>query len=314
MSTLRPADGLAARDLDRHLINRAGVIVDANALVQLPADRLSGADPFLLATGAPVPATTPAPLLRLLMRAGSMAVPCALVAERLGRHVSTMLAAQRVTNVWSGAVSAAEHRDQGTNPYRAAARALRLPVKGCLIIATDLSLREARASSARRVLISSSGTLRVAAKTTDGLNQQEHDVAVQLALGRTYDGVAEQLGCSSSGAANAMSRLMSRRGLTDRTRTIVDLIDSGLLDTAELRAALPDTLPGITAREHEVLTLLAAHELSTVARLTGVGQATIGSVITRATNAIGAKTRTQAVVMVFLLGGSSLAAVSGGAR
>ncbi|GAA2971963.1 hypothetical protein GCM10010519_03870 [Streptomyces lactacystinicus] len=314
MSTLRPADGLAARDLDRHLINRAGVIVDANALVQLPADRLSGADPFVLATGAPVSATVPAPLLRLLMRAGSMAVPCALVAERLGRHVSTMLAAQRVTNVWSASVSAAEHREEGTNPYRAAAGALRLPVETCLVVATDPTLHEARTSSARRVLTSGSGTLRLAAESTDKLSQFERDVAVQLALGYTYDGVAEQLGCSSSGAANAMSRLMSRRGLTDRTRTIVDLIDSGLLDTAELRAALPDTLAGIAPREHEVLTLLAAHELSTVARLTGVGQATIGSVITRATTAIGAKTRTQAVVMVFLLGGSSLATASGGAR
>ncbi|MGW3183193.1 hypothetical protein ACWDD9_28355 [Kitasatospora sp. NPDC001119] len=89
MSTLRPADGLAARDLDRRLINRTGVLIDANALVQLPADRLSGADPFLLATGAPVSATTPAPLLRLLMRAGSMAVPCALVTETLGTKSRT---------------------------------------------------------------------------------------------------------------------------------------------------------------------------------------------------------------------------------
>ncbi|MFF2545075.1 hypothetical protein ACFVUY_21225 [Kitasatospora sp. NPDC058063] len=314
MSTLRPADGLAARDLDRHLINRAGVIVDANALVQLPSDRLSGAEPFLLATGAPVSATVPAPLLRLLMRAGSIAVPCALVTERLGRHVSTMLAAKRVTNVWSASVSAAEHRDQGTNPYRAAAGALGLPVETCLIIATDPTLHEARTSSAGRLLTSGSGTLRLAAKSTDKLSQFERDVAVQLALGHTYDGVAEQLGCSSSGAANLMSRMMRRRGLTDRTRTIVDLINSGLLDTAELRAALPDTLPRITAREHEVLTLLAAHELSTVARLTGIGQATIGSVITRAANAIGAKTRTQAVIMALLLGNSSPAAVSGSAR
>ncbi|MEU3574158.1 hypothetical protein AB0E96_37990 [Kitasatospora sp. NPDC036755] len=314
MSTLRPADGLAARDLDRHLINRAGVIVDANALVQLPADRLAGADPFLLATGAPVPATTPAPLLRLLMRAGSMAVPCALVTERLGRHVSAMLAAQRVTNVWSASVSAAEHREQGTNPYRAAAGALGLPVERCLIIATDPTLYEAQASSARRVLTSDSGTLHLAAKSTDKLSQLGHDVAVQLALGHSYDGVAEQLDCSSSSAANAMSRLMRRRGFTDRTRTIVDLITSGLLDTAELRAALPDTLPRITAREHKVLTLLATHEVRTVARMTGINPDAIGGIITRATTATGAKTRTQAVVMVLLLDSPGPATVSGGVQ
>ncbi|MFE4514703.1 hypothetical protein ACFRMQ_11005 [Kitasatospora sp. NPDC056783] len=314
MITLRPADGLAARDLDRHLINRAGVLVDANALVQLPASRLSGANPFLLATGAPVSATTPAPLLRLLMRAGSMAIPCALVTERLGRHVSTMLAAQRVTNVWSASVSAAEHRDQGTNPYRAAAGALGLPVETCLVIATDPTLYEAQVSSARRVLTSVSGTLRLTAKSTDKLSKFGRDVAVQLALGHTYDSAAEQLGCSSTGAANVMSRMMRRRGFTDRTRTIVDLINSGLLDTAELRAALPDTLPSIPPREHEILTLLATHEVRAVARMTSINPDAIGGIITRATIAIKAKTRTQAVIMVLLLDSPSPAAASGGAR
>nr|BFD94009.1 hypothetical protein KitaXyl93_53690 [Kitasatospora sp. Xyl93] len=58
MSTLRPpANGLAACDLDRHLINRAGIPFDANALAELPVTRLSGAAPMLLAAGAPVPAT-----------------------------------------------------------------------------------------------------------------------------------------------------------------------------------------------------------------------------------------------------------------
>ncbi|MFF3006699.1 hypothetical protein ACFVTF_28300 [Kitasatospora sp. NPDC057940] len=313
MNTLRPADGLAARDLDRHLINREGLLVDAAALAQLPATRLSGADPLLLAMGAPVPAAVPAPLLRLLMRAGSMAVPCSLVTEQLGPHVTAMLAAQRVTNVWSASVSAAEHREQGTNPYRAAARALRLPVGNCLIIATDLSLREARASRARRVLISTSGSLSVASKTTDGLSQHEHDVALQLALGHTYEGVAEQLGCSASAAANLMSRVMRRRGLADRTRTIADLILSKLLDTTELRAALPEKLPELARRDQEVLTLLATHEVRTVARMTGINQDTIGSVITRATNAVGAKTRTHAVVMVLLLGQPGPVATSGGA-
>ncbi|MFJ3217276.1 hypothetical protein ACIPLC_15305 [Kitasatospora sp. NPDC086801] len=313
MSTLRPADGLAARDLDRHLINHAGVLVDAAALAQLPATRLSGADPFLLATGAPVSAAVPAPLLRLLMRAGSMAVPCALVTEQLGRHVTAMLAAQRIPNVWSASVSAAEYREQGTNPYRAAARALRLPVGSCLIIATDLWLREARASRARRVLISSSGSLSVASKTTDGLSPREHDVALQLALGHTYEGVAGQLGCSASAAANLMSRVMRRRGLADRTRTIADLIMSELLDTAELRAALPDRLPELAQRDQEVLTLLATHEVRTVARMTGINQDTIGGVITRATTAIGARTRTHAVVMVLLLGKPGPVAASGGA-
>ncbi|MDH6709197.1 hypothetical protein P3T27_005943 [Kitasatospora sp. MAA19] len=77
-----PTDGLDARDLDRHLINRAGILVDATTLDELPVTRLSGASPILLATGSPVPVGVPAPLLRLLMRTSSIAVPCALVADR----------------------------------------------------------------------------------------------------------------------------------------------------------------------------------------------------------------------------------------
>ncbi|MFJ6620052.1 LuxR C-terminal-related transcriptional regulator [Kitasatospora sp. NPDC091335] len=307
MSTLRPADvhpadGIATRDLDRHLIGRSGVIVDAGALVQLPAGRRCGADPFLLASGAPVSATVPAPLVRLLMRAGSMAVPCALVTERLGRHVSDMLTAQRVPPVWSASVGAAEHRDRGTNPYRAAARALRLPVEGCLVIAAELTLREARASSARRVLLAEFGSLRTVSKTVNGLSQRQHDVALQLALGNTYDGVAALLGCSASTASNHMSQVMRRRGRTDRTRAIVDLITSGSLDAAVLRAALPDRLPELDPIGHEVLALLASHEVRAVARMTGLNPDTIGRVILRATHALGAKTRTHAVVMVLLLG------------
>ncbi|MFJ2864963.1 hypothetical protein [Kitasatospora sp. NPDC087314] len=314
MSTLRPADGISARDLDRHLITREGLLVDASALIQLPASRLSGADPVILAAGAPGPATVPAPLLRLLMRAGSMAIPCALIAERLGRHVTAMLASQRVTNVWTTSVSAAEHREQGANPYVAAARALGLSAESCLAVATDPTLREARASRVRRVLVSHTGSLRVAAKNTDGLSRHEHDVALQLALGHTYDGVAEQLGCSTGSASNAMSKVMRRRGFGDRTRAIADLILSKLLDTAELRAALPDQLPELAPRDHQVLTLLATHDVHTVARMTGINPSNVGGVITGATNAVGAKTRTHAVVMVLLLGFPSPVAASGGAR
>lgn len=259
-------------------------------------------------------ATVPAPLLRLLMRAGSMAIPCALITERLGRHVTAMLAAQRVTNVWSAAVGALEHREQGTNPYVAAARALGLPVESCLAVATSPTLREARASRARRVLVSHTGSLRVAAKNTDGLSQHEHDVALQLALGHTYDGVAEQLGCSTSSASNAMSKVMRRRGFGDRTRAIADLILSKLLDTAELRAALPDKLPELAPSDHQVLTLLATHDVHTVAQMTDINPNNVGGVITQATSAIGAKTRTHAVVMVLLLSIPSPVADSGGAR
>ncbi|MFG2918314.1 hypothetical protein ACGF0D_36190 [Kitasatospora sp. NPDC048298] len=314
MSTLRPADGISARDLDRHLINRSGVLVDASALAQLPATRLSGADPRLLAMGAPAPATKPAPLLRLLMRAGSLTIPCALVVQRLGCQVTDMLIAQRVPNVWSASVSAVEHRELGTNPYRAAALALGQPVETCLVIATGQTMHEARASSARRVLLSHSGALKVAAKNSNGLSRHEHDVAVQLALGHSYDGVAEQLGCSAGNASNTMSQVMRRRGFGDRTRAIADLILSKLLDTAELRAALPEELPELAPSDRQVLTLLATHDVHTVARMTGINQNNIGGVITRATNAIGAKTRTHAVAMVLLLGRPVSGTASGRAR
>ncbi|MER7668144.1 hypothetical protein ABTY61_06720 [Kitasatospora sp. NPDC096128] len=317
MSTLRPpADGLAARDLDRHLINRAGVLVDAAALAELPVTRLSGAAPVLLAAGAPVPATVPAPLVRLLMRAGSMAIPCALVTERLGLDVAGMLTTQRVPNVWSASVSAGESREQGLNPYRAAARALGLPVGNCLVITTEAVAHEAQAGGARRALLSRAGALSVAARGVTGLSEREYGVALQLALGHSYEGAAEQLGCSASSAANTMSRVMHRRGLADRTRAIADLITSEQLDTAELRAALPAELPDLTPRDHQVLTLLATHEVRAVARMTGINQDTIGGVITRATTAIGGRTRTHAVVMVLLLGRPSLAtaSLSGGAR
>ncbi|MFD0404712.1 hypothetical protein [Kitasatospora sp. NPDC127116] len=314
MSTLQPADGMTARDMDRHLINRKGVLVDASALVQLPATRLSGADPRLLAMGTPVPATDPAPLLRLLMRAGSMAIPCALVVQRLGFHVTDMLVAQRVTNVWSASVGALEHREQGANPFGAAALALGLPVEACLVITTGLTLQEARASKCRRILVSRSGSLKVAAKNSNGLSRHEHDVAVQLALGHTYDSVAEQLGCSAGSASNAMSKVMRRRGISDRTRAIADLILSELLDTAELCAALPDKLPEIDPRDHQVLTLLATHDVHTVARMTGINQHTIGGVVARATTTIGARTRTHAVVMTLLFGGTCPATASSDAR
>ncbi|MFJ9841768.1 hypothetical protein ACIRYZ_15105 [Kitasatospora sp. NPDC101155] len=314
MSTLRPpADGLAARDLDRHLINRAGILVDANTLAELPVTRLSGAAPMLLAAGAPIPATVPAPLLRLLMRAGSMAIPCALVTERLGLDVTGMLTTQRVPNVWSASVSAGESREQGLNSYRAAARALSLPVESCLVIATDAALHEAQAAGARRALLSRTGALSVAARDVAGLSEREYSVALHVALGYSYEGVAEQLGCSASSAANTMSRVMHRRGLSDRTRAIADLIASNLLDTIELRAALPGNLPDLAPQEHQVLTLLATHEARAVARITGINQDTIGRVITRATAAIGARSRTHAVVMVLLLARPGPATDSGGA-
>ncbi|MFD8703641.1 hypothetical protein ACFV1W_13580 [Kitasatospora sp. NPDC059648] len=315
MSTLRPpADGLAARDLDRHLINRAGVLVDAEALAELPVTRLSGAAPVLLAAGAPVSATIPAPLVRLLMRAGSMAIPCALVTERLGLGVTGMLTTQRVPNVWSASVSASESRERGLNPYRAAARALGRPVENCLVITTDEAARDAQAGGARRVLLSRAGALSTVAGDVTGLSEREYGVALHLALGHSYEGVAEQLGCSASSAANTMSRVMHRRGLTDRTRAIADLIVSKLLDTAELRAALPGKLPDLAPCDHQVLSLLATHEVRAVARMTGTNQDTIDRVITRATASIGARNRTHAVVMTLLLGRPALTTVSRGAR
>ncbi|MCG6495689.1 hypothetical protein MCM47_15375 [Kitasatospora sp. A2-31] len=74
-----------------------------------------------------------------------------------------------------------------------------------------------------------------------------------------------------------------------------------MLDTTELRAALPDRLPELAPRDHQVLSLLATHEVRAVARMTRINQDTIGRVITRATTAIGARNRTHAVVMTLLL-------------
>ncbi|MBV6695679.1 hypothetical protein KV557_00890 [Kitasatospora aureofaciens] len=315
MSTPRPpaADGLATRDLDRHLLNRAGILVDAATLADLPQDHLSGAAPILLAAGAPSPTTVPAPLLRLLMRAGSMAVPCALVTERLGLNLTGMLTTLRVPNVWTHAVSATEHREQGTNPYRAAALALRLPVQSCLIVTTDPASPEAKASGARRLLLSRAGTLSLSTGAATGLSHREHAVALLLALGNTYESAAKELSSTASGTANVMSRLIRRHGHSDRTRTIAHLITAGLLDTAGLRAALPAELPDLTPREREVLTLLAAHEVRTVARLVSVGQDTIGKVISQAVTAIGARNRTHAVIMVLLLAPQD-PAEPGGAR
>ncbi|MFJ7275498.1 hypothetical protein [Kitasatospora sp. NPDC098663] len=314
MSTPPPStDGLAARDLDRHLINRAGILVDSRTLDDLPVTRLSGASPVLLATGTPVPTGVPAPLLRLLMRAGSMAVPCALVAERLGLQLTGMLITQRVPNVWSASVSTAEQRERGANPYRAAAHALGLSVDSCLVITTNPAPPEAGASGARRVLLSRTGVLSRSATAVTGLNEYEHALAQLIALGHTYESAAKELGCSIARASNTMSRLMHRHGRSDRTRTIADLITTGLLDTTELRAALPDKLPGLPPRMLQVFTLLATHEVRTVARLVGINQDTIGSVITRAVTAVRARSRTHAVVMVLLLGRPD-PAESGGAR
>ncbi|GAA2996532.1 hypothetical protein GCM10010519_31870 [Streptomyces lactacystinicus] len=107
---------------------------------------------------------------------------------------------------------------------------------------------------------------------------------------------------------------MHRRGLSDRTRAIADLINSQVLDTTQLRAALPDRLPELAPCDHQVLSLLATHEVRAVARMTRINQDTIGRVITQATTAIGARNRTHAVVTTLLLGWPGPATVSGGAR
>ncbi|MFJ6140172.1 hypothetical protein [Kitasatospora sp. NPDC092286] len=180
-------------------------------------------------------------------------------------------------------------------------------------ITTDPAPPAAKASGARRVLLSRTGVLSTSATAITGLNEYEHALAQLIALGHTYESAAEELGCSIARASNTMSRLMHRHGRSDRTRTIADLITTGLLDTTELRAALPDKLPDLPPRMLQVLTLLATHEVRTVARLAGISQDTIGSVITRAVTAIGASSRTHAVVTALLLSRPDLAE-SGGVR
>ncbi|MGV9266552.1 hypothetical protein ACWDRR_18060 [Kitasatospora sp. NPDC003701] len=149
----------ASLDLDRHLHERTAVIVDIDALADVPRTALLGADPALLSTGGPTPATVPAPLLRLLLRARSVAIPCAVVAPRLDDAFVEQLTALRVPNLWSAAVYGHGRLREGTNPYRAAAELLGQPIEHCLVISPDPAPAAVTNSGALRTLVSRAGNL-----------------------------------------------------------------------------------------------------------------------------------------------------------
>ncbi|MEU6233030.1 hypothetical protein [Kitasatospora sp. NPDC047058] len=291
---------MAIRDLDRQLRDRTAVIVDIGALADLPRTALLGADPVLLSVGDRVSPTAPAPLLRLLLRARSVAVPCAVVAPRLGSDLVDQLTALRVANLWSAAVYGRRRQQEGTNPYRAAAEALGLSIERCLVVGADPMPDVVAVCGARRILVSRGGVLRSAAATARALLDKERDLAQLLALGHTTASAAAELGRPAATLSSLIWDLNKRFGFTDRTRTVAHLITAGLLDSAPLRAALTDSLPPLDPSEHRALRLLASHDTPGVGREMGLAENATGDLIRRAVARLGARNRTHAVTMVLM--------------
>ncbi|WP_405361796.1 hypothetical protein OG535_28760 [Kitasatospora sp. NBC_00085] len=305
---LRAAGTVASRDLDGHLRNRAAVLVDLTSLTDLPRTALSGGDPALLVSGAPGQLTTPAPLLRLLLRARSIAMPCALIAPSLGDDLTRQLAHLRVAHLWSAAVCSTEHTANGTNPYRAAADLLDQPIGRCLVVTTAPSPNDAVTSGARTTLVSTGGSLAPAAPA-EHLTDAERQLAHLLALGHSTDSAATALGRRPATTASAAWNLNRRMGFSDRTRTIAHLIAAKLIDAGPLRAAISAELPALDPAEHRVLTLLATHDARSAGRTLGLDEAQVGQLIRQAVSHLGAANRTHAVAML-LLGRPAQAAAS----
>ncbi len=294
---------VASRDLDRHLRDRTAVIVDVDALADVPRTALLGADPVLLSTGDPGPSTVPAPLLRLLLRARSVAIPCAVVAPRLGSAFVERLTALRVPNLWSAAVYGPGQLRQGTNPYRAAAELLGQSIERCLVVSADPAPAEVTASGARGLLVSRAGALTPA--TASVLWDNERALAQLLALGHTIDSAAAELGRPAPTLSGLAWGLNRRFGFSDRIRTIAHLITAGLIDTAPLRAALPDALPTLDPREGQALRLLAHYDTRAVGREMDLAEHAAGELIRQAVARLGARNRTHALTMLLVADGTA---------
>ncbi|MFC9331315.1 hypothetical protein [Kitasatospora sp. NPDC057015] len=133
-------------------------MVDFDALAGVPRTGLSAAATALLATGVVSAPADPTPLVRLLHRARSRAIPCLLIAPMLGENLVERLGALRLPHLFSAAVSATESLADGINPFRQAALHLDISSHHCLAIAPGGAKGPADTSGAK-LLISRSGSI-----------------------------------------------------------------------------------------------------------------------------------------------------------
>ncbi|KQV20842.1 MULTISPECIES: helix-turn-helix transcriptional regulator [unclassified Kitasatospora] len=276
MTTSVAAPATSTRDLDRHLRRARGLVVTTAALT----------------TPGRSPATEAHSVTeRLVLRALSARIACALIVPT---------DAHPLPDLTRWPVVVRDQSTHGVNAFRAAATLLSLPERDCLALCTDPQLPLAQAGGCPTVVATKDGALHEPGQSVPRLTERERQIVAHFATGHTAASAAHSMGIAVSTIATLASRLHHRLGFNDRGHTLAHCLAGGLVDTAPLRATLPEQPPVLPEIQVRLLTLATGHNLTKAASLAGVPVKTVKTVLADATRNLSAHNRAHAIALGLL--------------